>query len=305
MPRLRGARLAWRNLTHDPRRLLTSVAAIAFAVFLMFTEVGFLNGLYDSQVELVNQLNADIIITNKLKHTITYNEPFPRRRLYQAKALAEVTAAYPLYIEYELPWWKNPEVRNRRPIRVLAFNPEHPVFLHADIAVHAAALRRPDTALIDAKSKPYFGKLQAGVATELSGKQIRVVGTFRLGTDFVNEGNVIMSDRNFLKYFSTKRERDARLGKVEIGLVRLVPGADSSAVVTALRRVLPNDVAIYTKRGYVVHELRYWRKNTPIGVVFGLGAAMGFVIGVIICYQILYTDVVDHLPQFATLKALG
>ena len=166
-------------------------------------------------------------------------------------------------------------------------------------------MRRPDTALIDAKSKPYFGKLQAGVATELSGKQIRVVGTFRLGTDFVNEGNVIMSDRNFLKYFSTKRERDARLGKVEIGLVRLVPGADSSAVVTALRRVLPNDVAIYTKRGYVVHELRYWRKNTPIGVVFGLGAAMGFVIGVIICYQILYTDVVDHLPQFATLKALG
>jgi len=24
-----------------------------------------------------------------------------------------------------------------------------------------------------------------------------------------------------------------------------------------------------------------------------------------ICYQVLYTDVVDHLPQFATLKAIG
>ena len=32
---------------------------------------------------------------------------------------------------------------------------------------------------------------------------------------------------------------------------------------------------------------------------------VGFLIGVAICYQILYTDILDHLPQYATLKAIG
>ena len=36
-----------------------------------------------------------------------------------------------------------------------------------------------------------------------------------------------------------------------------------------------------------------------------MGVAVGFVIGIFICYQILYTDITDHLPQLATMKALG
>ncbi len=300
-----GFRLAWNNATHDIRRFLTSVAGITLAVFLMFTQVGFLTGLYDSQVELVNQLHADIIITNALKHTMTHNEPFARRRLQQAQALPEVQTAYPLYIEYALSWWRNPSTGKQRPIRVLAFNPADPIFLNPDIRVHAAALNLPNTVLIDTQSKPYFGERAAGVVSELSGKRARVVGTFRLGTDFANEGNIMMSARNFLKYFSSPASREARLGKVELGIVHLAPGTVAASAVAALRRVLPRDVTIYTKQAYLEHERQYWRKHTPIGAVFGLGAAMGFVIGVIICYQILYTDVVDHLPQFATMKAIG
>jgi putative ABC transport system permease protein len=32
---------------------------------------------------------------------------------------------------------------------------------------------------------------------------------------------------------------------------------------------------------------------------------MGFVVGVVICYQILSADISDHLSEFATLKAIG
>jgi putative ABC transport system permease protein len=166
---MQSVSLAWYNLTHSTRRFLLSVAGITFAVFLMFTEVGFLNGLYDSQVELVNQLNADIIITNKLKYTVLQLEPFPRRRLYQAMTTPGVKAAYPLYLQIEQPLWKSAETRQLRPIRVLAFRPGDPVFLNAEIMGAAAALQQPDTALIDTQSKAYFGARRVGAVGELSG----------------------------------------------------------------------------------------------------------------------------------------
>src|SRR5207245_4245857 len=72
-----------------------------------------------------------------------------------------------------------------------------------------------------------------------------------------------------------------------------------------LRSALPPDVQIQTKQDFLDQEMTYWKENTPLGYLFGLGAALGFVVGIVICYQILYTDVVDHLPQFATLKAIG
>jgi putative ABC transport system permease protein len=297
--------IAWYNLTHSMRRLLTSVAGITFAVFLMFAEVGFLNGLYDSQVELVNQLNADIIITNKLKYTVLQLEPFPRRRLYQAMTTPGVKAAYPLYLQIEQPLWKSAETRQLRPIRVLAFRPEDPVFLNPDIAGAATALLLPDTALIDTQSKAYFGARRTGAVGELSGKVLRVVGTFRLGTDFINEGTVVMSDRNFLKYLATGDDSRTRLDRVELGLVHVAAGREPAAVAAALRQTLPDDVLVYTKQEYFALEMQYWRTSTAIGAILGLGTAMGFLIGVIICYQILYTDVVDHLPQFATMKAIG
>ena len=281
-----------------------SITGIAFAVLLMFTEIGFLNGLYDSQVELVNHLSADLIITNRLKYSLIRIEPFARRRLYQATTIPGVKAAYPLYL-LDWPLWRSPNSRKLYPIRVLAFKPADPIFVNPDIMAHAAALQLPDTVLIDTQSKSYFGDRYAGVVTELAGKAIHVVGTFRLGTDFVNGGTLIMSDRNFLKHIVTERERDTGLGKVELGVVHVAPGMDPAIVAAALRQALPDDVTVYTRQEYLAHEMRYWRQSTPIGPIFGLGAAMGFVIGVIICYQILYTDVVDQLPQFATLKAIG
>ena len=36
-----------------------------------------------------------------------------------------------------------------------------------------------------------------------------------------------------------------------------------------------------------------------------LGTSMGFIVGTIICYQILFSDIVDHIREFATLKAMG
>ncbi|ETX06002.1 ABC transporter permease DevC [Candidatus Entotheonella palauensis] len=297
--------LARQMLWHDRWRLLRSIAGIAFAVFLIFAEIGFLNGLYDNQVELIRQLNADIIITHAAKRNLNQNRPFSRRRLYQAKVVPGVIAAYPLHVGFRRAGWKNPDTHHVRPLRILAIRPGDPVFTNPAITAYTEVLKAPGTVLMDTRSKAHFGRREAGVVTELEGMMVRVVGTFELGTDFVVSGNVLMSDQNLPRYLSLEPTARAELAKVELGVVHLAPHADTSEVAAALRRHLPQDVLVETKETYLNRERRYWRTRTPIGAIFGFGAAMGVVIGVIICYQILYTNVLDHLPQFATLKAIG
>ena len=123
--------LAWLNLTHSGRRLAVSVAGITSAVVLMFLELGYWNAMIDGQAQMLLRLNGDLVMLHALKRTIIHNQPFPRRRLYQAAGVDGVQAAYPLYVEALGAMWKNPDTGALRSIRVMAFRPEDPVFLDA------------------------------------------------------------------------------------------------------------------------------------------------------------------------------
>jgi putative ABC transport system permease protein len=296
--------LAWLSLIHDKRRLLASIAGITGAVVLMFMQFGFLNALRDGQVELIRRLDADLVIVSRLKYTLAMNAPFPRRRLFQARAVDGVRSVRPLWLEMTSSVWKNPGDARSQPIRVLGFDPELPVFRDPEVQQARAALTLPETALFDVKSRGY-GAVTVGTRSELAGQAVRVVGVFRLGPDFTAEGNVIVSDRNFARYFPSRAAAGGELESVELGVVGLEPGAAASAVQRSLRQALPDDVTVLTPDELTRMELAFWEDSVPIGAVFGLGAVMGFLIGVIICYQILFADVTDHLPQMATLKAIG
>jgi len=296
--------LAWRNLTHDVWRLLIALAGVAFAVLLMCMQVGFQNALFDSTVALVEGLNADIIITSRARYTLSVRETFTRRRLSQAEATPGVKAAFPLYIEAGLSSWKNPETGITYPIRVLAFDPYQPVWRMPGAREQAHELRQANTVLIDERSKSEYGPRRAGVVTELAGQKVRVVGTFQLGTDFANDGNVLISTANFVRYFGGPGNGKI-LTEVDVGLVQTEPGRDARQVKQSLIATLPDDVAVFTRDEFTRQERDFWRESTPIGYIFTFGTALGFLVGVIICYQILYADIADHLAEFATLKAMG
>ncbi len=298
--------LAWFNLTYKRQRLLTALAGVSFAVVLMFIFKGFENALYDSQVQLLKVLNGDIVMVNRIKTSMFIPEKFARRRLYQAEAFEGVEAAYPLYTT--TADWKNPDTKKIRSLRVLAFNLNEPVLLIPEIFAQRSALEMPRTAMIDVKSRSEVGSLTAGTVTEVAKQKVQIVGNFDLGTDFTSgNGNVVMSDQNFVRYFSNlgPDDDDRNLNTVDIGLLKVSPGADVSTLVHTLTQRLPIDVLIYSKEDFVKKELDYWKKNTNIGFIFSLLTIMSFLVGVIIVYQILYTDVAEHWAEYATLKAMG
>ena len=165
-----------------------------------------------------------------------------------------------------------------------------------------------DVVLFDRGSRSEFGAVATSIdqgktiTTEVGGRQIKVKGTFQLGTSFGADGSLITSDLNFIRLFNNERRKQ---GLIDIGLIKLTPGADTEVVLEQLRNYLPKDVKVLSKQEFIDFEKSYWASSTPIGFIFALGTIIAFIVGTVIVYQILYSEVSDHLPEYATLKAMG
>lgn len=305
-----GTPLAWKNLTHDPRRLVVACGGVSFAVLLMYMELGFLNALLDSNVELVRRVEADLIIVNKARFAIVASDRFPLQRLYQVRGKEGVNV-YPLYLESAGAVLRR-QGQKGYSIRVIAFDLDHPLLEPESVAAHKDALRSPGMALADTKSHPDYGipaddTLLPQYEAELTGQKLRLAGKFTLCTDFGNDGNLLMSEQNFARFFPLRGGGNDPLSVVDIGIVQVKPGAALSLenLKTQLKQELPGDVNVFTKQEFIDRERHFWSVSTPVGYIFLVGTVIGFVVGVIICYQIIHADIAEHLPEFATLKAMG
>ena len=302
----RGRRipLSWLLLTRQPVRLLVALAGISFAGILMFMQLGFRDGLFDASVTAHRLFDADVVLISPRSASSVSMEAFPRRRLVQTLADPDVDGVTPVH--WGLMLWRNPETRRNRSILALGFNPDDPFFVDPSLAEKTDALKQKGRILFDQLSRPEFGPIADWyrdgrvVETEIAGNRVRVAGLVSLGTSFGADGNLLTSTETFLDLMPQKPP-----GAIEVGLVRLKPGVDPEQVVTRLRQRLPKDVSVLTKQGFIDFEQNYWKSSTSIGFIFTLGAAMGFVVGCVIVYQVLYTDVSDHLPEYATLMAMG
>jgi putative ABC transport system permease protein len=313
MPLFSRVPLAWCNLVHDKRRCAVCVAGVGCAVVLMFIQLGFWNALLDSSVQLIGQLNADVILMSKARYYLSIRERFSINRLEQAKAISGVEAAYPLYLESYAFRWHDTEGARRfergepstRPIRVIAFNPEYPALRDPEIHSQLGLLRLPGRVLVDRLSRPVYGRADPGLWRELADTRIQVVGKFSLGTDFTCDGTIIMSDLSYADLMAEANGPLPPLRLADIGLIKVHPGASPARVRDQLNAVLPDDVRAMTLDEVASLERLFWQLTTPIGLIFMVGLVMGFLVGAVICFQILSADVADHLKEYATLKAIG
>jgi putative ABC transport system permease protein len=291
-------------LVRQPVRLAVALAGISFAGILMFMQLGFRDGLFDASVTVHRLFDADIVLISPRSTSSVSMAGFPRRRLVQAMALPEVEGITPVH--WNLLLWRNPKTRGTRSILALGFEPGDPLFVDPALAPKAQVLTQKGRVLFDEKSRPEFGPVAEWfrdgrtVESEISGKRVRVAGLIELGSSFGADGNLLTSSETFLDLLP-----NTPAGSIEVGLVRLQQGTDPDAVVEKLNALLPEDVTVLTKQGFIDFEQNYWRTSTSIGFIFTLGAAMGFVVGCVIVYQVLYSDVSDHLPEYATLMAMG
>ena len=290
--------VAWRILTHEIGRSLLAIGGMIVAVLMIFLQLGFYAAIPAGGVLVYNQMIFDIMLTSP--HYVFQGQApsFPRRRVYQALAQNDVASAAPLYMGAVN--WINETGGGRYEAFLIGFRLEDQIFDAPEITRQLNILRREDTVLVDATTYPMFGKLTANRVTEMSNRSITIGGTYGLGIGFLGLGVALASDQNFLRL-----QPDRPLSAVSLGLVRLKPGADPDKVAAALRAIMPADTRVFTRSEFLQFEADYWIERTSTGQVFGFGVIVALIVGAVILYQTLSTQVSRQLPQYATLKAMG
>lgn len=310
---LRRTPVAWLQLSHQRIRLLVAILGVSFSIILIFTQLGLRAMLFDGVTLLPEQLNGDLYLLSTYAEEMD-DSSFPSIYLYQADAVEGVADARPLYISSGR--WVDPKLlepdsqENQGNIessymQILAFNPNKPVFKIPEINQQLDLLAVPGGILYDRLAKSDLGDIEQLIAERgtvssiLNNRKVTVMGLFNLGSTFFFEGVAVMSDWNY-----EQMEGDKSVKDVTVGVLSLEPGANIATVTRRLENTLSKSIKVVTPAELAQGERDYvasWAQ----GKVLNFGAVIGFIVGIIIVYQVIYTDVSEHLPEYATLKAMG
>ena len=296
--------IAWLQLSHRPLRLAAALAGVGFANVLVFFQLGLSGGLYDSQKRPIQQFHGSLAVIPR-RYT-NFGEPagFSRSRLLQVLGFQGVRGVSPLRLG-KLQWL-NPETQESTQALVMGVDPGNPALMLPELSAQRTSLQLQGGVLFDKASKtsagPVTARLEQGQSfnTELNGQRTNVNELFQLGLTFAADINLITSTSNFQTLFP---DRDP--DEIQIGVVQLQSGADASDVQSRLNEVLGPSLQVLTVEELQQREVEHWKRNTSFGLIFGLGVLVGFSVGGIVVYQILYSEVGEHISEYATMKAMG
>ena len=216
--------LGWKLVVRDPRRTLVAVCGIAVAVLIVFVEMGFLNGVIDSHLRIVQAMRGEIVVLDRRRTNLNRWDGMLAIRAGQIAAIEGVASVFPVYQSADD--FRGGAAESEHRINVVAFAPDHPALELAWSRSTLELLRRPGTVLLDRLSRPIYGALEPGQDVWLEGRRLTLGGFVELGPTMVADGLLVMSEGTFrsLKPSATPR----------MAVVALAPGADPEGAKTRI-----------------------------------------------------------------------
>ena len=298
--------VAWFQLIYQKSRLMVAIAGISFATLLIFTQLGLLAALYRSGTAMHRRIKGDLVMLEPATETYIIPGLFPRRRLYQALSFEGVESVSP--IRFALQSTTNVATGRSRVTAMFGINPANVPFNIPDWEHYRPIVQLEDVILFDSKSRPEYGIDVANFDPdspfnhlEVGGRRGKVDAVVDfIGVSFGSPGAIIVNDITF-QNFAPNRDPE----KLELGIITLDEDADPQQIRQTLEATLPQDIKILTIEEFIALEEHYWATSTAIGFIFSMGVVVGFLVGVIVVYQILYAEISDHVSDYAVMKARG
>ncbi|MEM8837532.1 MAG: ABC transporter permease DevC [Pseudomonadota bacterium] len=295
--------IGWLQLSHNKTRLFAAIAGVAFANILVFVQLGILGALNGTIVVPYNLFQADILLSASDANTLTDGSPIARARGFEALGVPGVADMRPLYIgNFD---WYHAEGGSSN-VQVYGIDPAAEAFLSPPLNRKIAQLALEDTVVLDEATRGLpnnsFSSISAETphSFEARNRTLSAVATVNIGGGFSADGVFIAADQTFLRLFPARFA-----GAPDHILIKIEEGIDPTVVVDRISAVLPDTVQVRTLTDAAGDDQRYQTTQRPTGIIFGLGVLIGMLVGIVIVYQILSTDVADHLKEYATFKAMG
>ena len=289
-------RLAWHNMVHERTRFLVTILGITCATLLMIVQGSILLGFLGAASKIIDATDSDIWIVGRGAACFEFPVVLERSFEQLAHSVPGVDATNRIVTRI-LPLRK-PGGDQQLVTLVGADDGVGPRFPLPRVAGNSGALE-PRAMLVDESSNQLLDRgshlPQSIEINEQRANVVRRTSGFSsfLGTPYV-----------FTSFVDGARYAGLRPAEVMFILVRVHPGASIKAVQQGLRQRLPN-VDIWTKGEFSRKAQMYWMSQTGAGGAILAAALLGFIIGLAIVSQAVYATTMEHIEEFATLKAIG
>jgi putative ABC transport system permease protein len=289
--------LATKSLLHDKLRFFITVSGVAFAVTLVFVQVGLFLGLMSNASLTIDQIDADLWVTSHNTPNVDFAHTFPETYIKRVRSVGGVDRADNLIV-----WFMNANLPNGavEGTEVYALeNFERWNFPQNVVEGNLGDLRRGPYMVLDDSAKKRWGEFAVNDYREVLGRRLKIIGRTVDAKSFTTTPLTFMDYR----LAQSLNEGDLR-GNTTYILVKLQAGADVEAVRAEIQRRLPyNDV--FTKAEWARRSRKYWIESTGLGLNMYITVFLGCLVGIVVVAQTLYTSTMEHIREFGTVKAIG
>lgn len=292
-----GVDLARKNLLHDKLRFLITVSGVAFAVTLVFVQVGLFMGLLDNASITIEHIDADLWVTSKNTPNVDFAQTFPETAVQRVRSIPGVERADNLIV-----WFMTMALPTGAKEGTLVYaleDFERWQFPWNVVEGDLTDLRRGNYLFLDDSAEKRFGEFRVGEYREVIGNRMKIIGRTRDALSFSTTPILFLDYRR-----AQEMSPDELSGNTTYVLVKLAPGADTEAVRREIQRRLPHN-DIHTRAEWAAQSRRYWVESTGLGLNLAMTVFLGCLVGIVVVAQTLYTSTMEHIKEFGTVKAIG
>jgi putative ABC transport system permease protein len=221
--------LATKSLLHDKLRFLITVSGVAFAVTLVFVQVGLFLGLLDNASVTIDHISADLWVTSRNTPNVDFAHTFPETAVQRVRSVPGVERADNLII-----WFMTVNLPSGAQEGTLVYALED--FRAWNIPWNVESgdvddLKRGQYFFLDASAVKRYGPFSPGEYREILGQRMKIIGRTQDARSFTTTPISFMDfDR------AQKLSPDLLRNRTTYVLVRLAPGADPAAVKAEIAR---------------------------------------------------------------------
>ncbi|MBX3441581.1 MAG: ABC transporter permease [Planctomyces sp.] len=287
---------AWKTLICDRGKVLTALVGVVFSVVLVEIQGGLYVGLMRKARILTDHAGAEIWVGHPDVQLVDLPQAIPETLVNRVRTAPGVLQAEPYVLGNAFASFPDGHYEN---VWVLGSNLARMLGTGWNFVEGGPAeLRRPNGVSVDRQDRDKLGDPSIGTVFEINGQRARVVARTDGILPFTTTPYLFTSIDNARRYTGTPS------GSCSYFLVKVAPDADLATVAANIQQRVP-ELKAFTAAELGRRSENYWMQRTGIGISFGAATLLGLFVGLLMVGQSLYALALDHLTDYATLKAIG